>query len=383
MRDANIEDHDGKNSEEAQLHDSTYRIIDQPPEGFDDKIADAGLFFYSDVNTEAKAHNPANEPPAPQPVSHAPLTKRLRGFAKNQTKFYATLLVGLGILIGVIFAVISLFPGTPVGLSDLGPVISTVTGLKGHLYLNWEKTLQYGLTFEASDSTQQAGFAFAVANSPRPLSIEIQLQDAKGLVLCSREIVLKFDARNAVAAAANPPNKPPTAIDIAQWDVAEQKREQGKDIFQNQYAPDGQVASINAHGEIPCSARAYEKTTQWSFSTNFPSLLEQDEWLERRQKYLASMAQRSATHQRAAVKAGAKLLPFSIEGDDMIVEFDVNTGVIITNGRNTFFFDKTSAGSTNPAWQEYPVNIHFRCDQNSDCIVMHAGAGALRAKLKR
>jgi hypothetical protein len=383
MRDANIEDPDGKKiEEEAQLPANTYKIIGPPPESLDDRPTTTGLFIYPDVNAEAEGQKPTSKPPTPQPPSHESLTERLQRFAENPTKFYATIGAGLGVLIGVIFATVSLFTGNPEGRYDLGPVTSSATGLKGHLYLNWEKALQYRLTFEAGDPEQQAGFAFVVANPPRPFSIVIQLQDAEGSVLCYREVVLKYDAAKA-AIATNLPNKPPAAIDFAQLKAQEQEREQGRDVFQNQIAPDGQLAVISAQGEIPCSMKAYEKTTQWSFTANFSSIAEQDELLERWQHMRTNAAQRSATYKTAARKAAEKLLPFSIEGDDMIVEFDVKSGVIVTSGRNTFYFDKTSMRSADPVWQEYPVNIHFRCDRNSDCTLMHAGAGALRAKLKR
>jgi len=190
MRDANIEDPEGKNTEEEQLSANTYKIIEPPPESLDDKSTTAGLFIYPEVNAEAKAEQPASEPPTPQPPSHEPLTERLRRFAENPTRFYATIGIGLGVLLGVILAVF-LLTGSPEGRYDLGPVTSSATGLKGHLYINWEKTLHYRLAFETSDPDQQAGFALAAANPPRPLSIEIQLQDNKGFVLCSREIVLR------------------------------------------------------------------------------------------------------------------------------------------------------------------------------------------------
>jgi hypothetical protein len=381
MRDANIEDPNGKNIKEGQLSASTYKIIEPRPEELNDRIAAAGLFVYSDVNAEAKVQMPASEPPTSQPPSHKPLTERKQRFAKNPIRLYAMMGVGLGILIGVIYAAISLFMGNPVGRYDLGPVIADGTGLKGHLYINWEKTLHYRLTLETIYPEQQEGFALEVANPPYPLFIEIHLQDDEGLILCSRGIVLKYDALST-ATTANHPNEPPSAVDIAQLNAQEQEREQGKDIFQNQIASGGQVVALNAQGVIPCSAKSYEKTTQWNFSTNFPSLAEQDEGLELRHEMRGNAGQRSAAHNKA-VKAAEKLLPFSIEGDDMIVEFDVNRGVIVTNGRNTFFFDKTSKGSADPVWQEYPVSIHFRCDRNSDCTLMHAGAGALRVRLKR
>jgi hypothetical protein len=93
-------------------------------------------------------------------------------------------------------------------------------------------------------------------------------------------------------------------------------------------------------------------------------------------------AQRAAAHKKAARSAG-KPLPFSIEGDDAIVDFDVNSGLIVTRGRNTFVINKTIAQRADPVWQDYPVLIHFRCNQYSDCTLMHAGAGAMYAKLRR
>jgi hypothetical protein len=383
MRDTNLEDPDGKNIEkDAHLSVNTYKIIGPPPESLDDRPAAASQNIHPDVNAVAKIQKRANKPLTPQPPSHVAWNKKTRRFTENPTRFYAAIGVGLGVLLGVIFATVSLYTGILEGRNDLGPVISSGIGLTGHLYIKWEKTLQYRLTFEANDPEQQAGFALAIANPPRPLSIEIQLQDAKGVVLCSREIVLRYDARSA-AIAANLPNKPPPAIDFAHLKAQEQEREQGKDIFQNQIAPDGHVASINAQGEIPCSMKAYENTTQWSFSTNFPSLAEQDELLERRHEMRANAAQGSAVHKKSAARAAEKLLPFSVEGDDMIVEFDVKSGVIVTKGRNTFVIDKTSAQSADPVWQEYPVSIHFRCSQSSNCTLMHAGVGALYAKQKR
>lgn len=381
MKDANLEDPDGKNIEEDKhLPVNTYKIIEPPPEDLDNRISAAGLYIYPDVNVEAEAQKPVRKSPSPQPPSHESLTERLRRFTENTTRFYTTIGVGLGVVLGVTIAVF-LLTGTPEGRNDMGPVISDATGLKGHLYIKWEKTLKYRLIFETIYPEEQAGFALAVSNPLYPLTFEIHLQDAQGLNLCSREIVLKYDARSAAATDANF-LKMPASRDFAQLDAAEQEREQDKDIFHNQIAADGQVAAINAQGEIPCSAKAYEKTTQWSFTTNFPSLSEQDEWLKRQQEMRANADQGSAAHKKAA-KPAVKLVPFSIEGDDAIVEFDVKRGVIETSSRNTFYFDKTSTGSANPVWQEYPVNIHFRCSRSLDCTLMHAGAGALRAKLRR
>jgi hypothetical protein len=383
MKDANIEDPGGKNIEEEQLPTNTYKIIEPPPENLDDRSTTTGLFIYPDVNAEARAEQPAGKPHTPQPQLPEPLTERILKIAEKPAKFYAKIGVGLVVLLVLIIVAVTLLTSNPEGRNDMGLVISSGMGLKGHLYIKWEKRLHYRLTFEADDPEKQSEFALAVANSPRPLSIDMELQDAEGIVLCSREIALKYDARNAAAITANHANKPPAEIDLARLQAQELEREEGKDIFQYQIAPNGQVASIIAQGEIPCSTKAYEKTTQWNFSTDFPSLVEQDEWLESRPDLRINADQRSAAHKKSSARAAEKLLPFSIEGDDAIVEFDVNRGVIETSGRKTFFLDKTIMASASPVWQEYPVNIHFRCDQSTNCTLMHSGAGALRVRLKR
>jgi len=381
MRDANPEDPDGKYIEEDHLPVSTYRIIEPPPEIHEYQSITARPMIDSEVKAEVKAQKPARKPPTSRPSWHEALIERVQRFAENPTRFYAAIGVGLGVLLGVIIAAVFMYTSSPEGRYDLGPVTSNATGLTGHLYLKWEKKLHYRLTFETSDSHYQAGFATAVANPPHPLSIEIYLQDADGFVLRSRKIVLRYDARSA-ALAAHLPNETQPVIDPAQLEVQEQKREQGNDIFQNQIAPNGKIAAINAQGEIPCSKNNYEKTDQWSFSSDFPSLAEQDEWLERQPEMRANTAQRPTVHKKATKTAGKPLL-FSIEGDDVIVEFDAISGVIETRGRNTFVINKTIAQSADPVWQDYPVSIHFRCNQGTECTLMHAGAGALYAKLRR
>ena len=293
-----------------------------------------------------------------------------------------------------------LFRSSPEEPHDLGSFTSTAAGLKGHLFTKWDKKLEYRLTLEPGDPEQQVGFALAVANPPRPLSIEIRLLDSQGFVLCSKGIVLRYDARNAAALGASNPDSPAgkTNADNASngrlaqandelLDAQETARELGKDVFQNQIGADRQIAAINAQGEIPCSEKAYGNTSSWSFSPNFPSLAEQDELLKRQEEARASAellsSQASAARKKIAAKTAVKLLPFSIEGDDAIVEFDASHGIIETRGRKTFFFDKTSGAGADSNWQDYPVSIHYKCDRSSDCILMHTGAGALRARLRR
>ena len=376
LPDAELEEFNSESGDLEPLPMSNYRIVasasedsdSEPAEpehlGYASISADADLPIPIDLSAAAEEQLPAAKPPVPPPSSHGFLVERIRKLAKNSTMFYVAAGVSLGVLLGAVIAVASYFMRVPNGRYDMGPVTSTATGLEGHLFIKWDKKLEYRLAVTPSDSDQQARFALAVANSPRPLSIGINLQDSQGFVLCSKEIVLKYDARNAAAAAPSAPDSQagktdaakasggplPQETDLARLNAQEAAREQGKDIFRNQIGPDGRIVAINAQGDLPCSADSYEKTP-------------------------------AARAKKIAAKAPARLLPFSIEGDDAVVDFDLSRGVIQTRGRKMFLVDKASAATANSSWQDYPVLIHYRCDQTASCTLTQPGVGVLRARL--
>jgi hypothetical protein len=326
--------------------------------------------------------------------------ERLRKFAENPVRVYAAAGIGLGILFGIILVAILWHSGSEEGRYDLGVAHYGAAGLKGHLFVEWDKRVKYRLTIEPEEADRQAGFALAVTSSPRPLSVSIHLQDSQGFVLCGKDILLKFDARGAEAQlatapaasaaktdpAALPTEQPAQTTDFAKLDAQEAAREKGQDLFQNQTETDGQIAGLGAQGEIPCSKSAYVKTMLWSFTADFPSLAEQDALLNRQQDLLnpppppLPPPPPPAAHKKKATLAP---LPYMIEGDDAIVEFDPSFGVIETRGRKLFLIDKAAAAAANTAWQDFPVNIHYLCDPMSNCTLMHSGLGSLRVKMRR
>jgi hypothetical protein len=410
--DADKQDQGTGETDEPELPVNVYHVVETAPKNKEEELAER-----ADLYSFRASVGPAQQTPTPfaeSPVFHAPLPEaqvqkppqqgwkeRIRKFAESQARVYAAIGVGLGVLLGVIVASLTLFMGPPNGRYDLGSVTSSAADLKGHLFVEWDKKLNYRLLIEPGDADRQAAFALAAAHSPRPLSIEIHVQDSEGFVLCSKEILLKYDARNALElapsnpdaqdektnAGAAPAGQPAQAIDLAQADAQEAAREQGRDLFKNQTGPDGQVTAIGAQGTIPCTAKAYEKAASWSFSPNFPAVAEQDEWVERQKEIDANggrppAAKSAARRGVVAAKPVAKLLPFSIEGDDTIVDFDPSRGVIETGSGKAFFIDKASGAASDPRWQDYPVDIHYRCDRSSECVIIHAGAGALHARLR-
>jgi hypothetical protein len=392
MTDKDKNDPKNGQTETTPLPESHYKVVEPDADSPYNRFAEANQNILSEVSAAAEKPKPQVEAPPPKPPRETWI-ERLRKYKENPVIVYGAIGLGLGILLVILIAIVSSLMGPPDGRYDLGPVSSPATGMNGRLFLQWDKKLQYRLTLEPSYADQQAEFALAVTGSQQPLSVQINLLDIKGFVLCSKDILLKYNPPSVTDPAESAAGKPDAAMGTNEQltqgaeELQEAARERGKDLFENQTGADGRITAINAHGDLPCPARAYEKAQTWSFTTNFPSLAEQDELLKHRRAVDAGKggpsAEVIAERKKAAAKVSTKLLPFSIEGDDSIVDFDTYHGTIMTRGRKTFFVDKTSPALTNTRWQDYPVTIHYRCDRNSECTLMNGGAGAMHARLAR
>ncbi|MGD0736354.1 MAG: hypothetical protein ABR976_14470 [Terracidiphilus sp.] len=331
---------------------------------------------------------------SPEPSLIGEWLPRIQKFLSVPLNFYATIGVGLGILCGIIVAAVSWHITNPTGPYDLGSVTSTAVGLKGRLFTKWDKKLQYRLTFEPGIPEQIAGFSAAVESSPRPLSIGIQLTDPQGFVLCSKNILIKYDSRNAeppedqagASAVASDPQVRSSEATLA--DAEEGVREQSKDVFANQFGSDGKVASITAQGDLSCSASAYENAVAWSFSPDFPSVAEQDALLNHLAEKAANASLNSpqaiAARRRAAAKVAANPPPkFFIEGEDAIVDYDASAGIIATRGGKTFTIDRAGTEAASLKGRDFPLPIHYRCDQFGNCTLISAGAGVQHTRLRK
>ncbi len=398
----------GANSPETPaepLYLTTYKIIGSDPVNQMEELVEPEPYTPQSATDTPEAASTIHEsafaaprdpvippPPPPKPLREV-LLERAKKFAENPTRVYAAAGVALGVLLALFLS--TFFWGSDTRPFDLGSETSNATGLRGYLFIKWEKRLEYRLMIEPISPDQKAGFALAATHPLRPLSVGIQIKDDRGFVLCTKDVLLKYDARNTVdpAALTTEPQasqmspatgQPAPEIDYAKLNAQEAAREQGMDIFQNQLGADGQVASISAQGQIPCSQKSYENAYSWTMSPNFPDIAEQDQWLKRQQELAAEAARPPAkvheTHKKAT---SIKILPYVVEGDDAIVDLDTFHGVIQTRGRKTFIFDKSNQAAYDYKWQEYPVSIHFRCDRNSECELMHSGLGALRVRMRR
>jgi hypothetical protein len=90
-----------------------------------------------------------------------------------------------------------------------------------------------------------------------------------------------------------------------------------------------------------------------------------------------------ASHKKTKKKDLDMPARFAIEGDDELVGYDTSKGVIQTSARKTFLVTVTSVGGNSSAWQEWPANIHYKCDLNSSCTLTRRGGAVLYAQLKK
>jgi hypothetical protein len=325
------------------------------------------------ASTETADQAPAQ---ASGPLTAGPALNEAQRLAQNPLVRFAA----IGLLAGVIFGAILigfsfLFAG-PAEPYDLKTQTSDATGLTGHLYTKWEdRKLQYRLSFVPSYPDQRSILSSTIGDPPHPLSISIQLKDAMGFALCSNEILLPY---NPPPPASGDAKSGPPAPDPAQQ-AAERQREQGKDVFAVRSGPDGKIDSLDAQGVMPCSSDAFGKVVGWGFTTTIPSLAEQNDLLKQKEKQ--TLAQRNTVAHKNAPRRPEKTLFFSIEGDDSIVGFDTTTGTLESSSGESFFVDP---GASMAGWQNFPIQIHYRCDQSSSCTVTRVGSGAfLHARLRK
>lgn len=81
-----------------------------------------------------------------------------------------------------------------------------------------------------------------------------------------------------------------------------------------------------------------------------------------------SVARVEAKHEIVAEPLG-----FSVEGDATVVDYDASVGVLTTSGSETFVVATAASESGAIHWQDYPVNVHYRCNRVADCTLVHAG----------
>jgi len=165
-------------------------------------------------------------------------------------------------------------------------------------------------------------------------------------------------------------------------DAQELERERGKHVFQSGLNRDGEVDALHSQDEIPCPRKAYDSIVAWSMAPDFPKVEEQEAWLHPLVP-IGNAPKAMEARRKPAAKPVAKPFAFFIEGDDTIAGFDASTGAIETGSGRIFLIDKTSAAANAIKSLDYPVHIHYKCDQHTTCSVARQGAAILLVRLRK
>jgi hypothetical protein len=71
-----------------------------------------------------------------------------------------------------------------------------------------------------------------------------------------------------------------------------------------------------------------------------------------------------------------------VEGEVTVANYDVASGSVETYEGTHFVLDKTSGADGAIPWQDFPFNVHYRCDGSGNCTMVRGGA-TVGARLTR
>ena len=339
------------------------------------------------VDQAEEVEPPESVEPEPQPVLRPGALRSSRvvgqGTAKRLPQL-AMVLLGAAILAAIILAVTMMDKPTSAApaFQDLGPGVSNIAGLKGHLVARWEKHAQYMLSFEPLFGIYKPGFSYTVGHPPGPLWINVRLLDSTGYALCGKQIEFRLNpARTNVdlsllhqpdAKMVEVSNHPSGGSSAGTQ--PQQPAVRTIDLFQNQMGDNGQVASVFAQGVLPCSEDQYKKFNYWDFSTNFPSLEQQDALM----KAPAIAAARAAEAAREAEKRREARSPhFYVEGDTSVDSYESASATLVAGTGQSFILTRRNESPTADAWAANNSRIHYKCDTQANCTLTRAGDGRI------
>jgi hypothetical protein len=326
-------------------------------------------------------------PPEPKPRTAGPARPATRGFdsvTMQRLPQVAMALLGAGILAIIILTVFMIHKPTSSApaFEDLGPGVSNVAGLKGHLVTRWQKSVQYQLKFEPLFSMYNAAFSYTVGHPPDSMWVNIRLLDSTGFALCGKQIEFRVNpARTNVdltllhAPAAR-------LVEISETEPgthyaggkAQTQTGRTSDTFQNILGDNGQIVSVYAQGVLPCSADQYGKFNYWDFTTNFPSTDEQVALM----KAPAIAASRAAAAAHAAERQREARSPhYFVEGDTTVRDFDLSTASLESGTGQSFIVVKKNETATANSWAANNAQIHYKCDTLANCVLTRAGDGRI------
>jgi hypothetical protein len=253
---------------------------------------------------------------------------------------------------------------------DLGQNNVAAAGLSGRLIAKWDGSTKYELHLDPLSPQQSAAFGAVAMNPPHPLTLALHITNASGSVVCQKEILFPFS-----------PTQDPADAEAQEFEP--QKTFDG-DTVQNVAGSDGQLEEIVVTGPLTCPLKAYRLFTNWDFSSSFPTVAEQQDWLRQQQAVTAQLRRKAAEAHANALIPARFHLPAPIDGDDVIVSDNPSHGTVATRSGRTFYIGLSGALGRAPGWQVFPAAIHYHCDVKANCVLTRPDASTtLSARLVR
>jgi hypothetical protein len=293
-----------------------------------------------------------------QPV--VPLSPFARLGLDSRKIFLITGVAGGGILLTVLaFFLISQNQDPLLPFVDLGPTNIAAAGLSGRLIAKWDGSASYELHIDPLAPQQLGGFSAVAVNPPHPITVDLHILNASGRPVCQKEILFPFNpAPDPDSAAAN--------------EFQPQKTFDG-DTVQNVADADGQLQEIVVSGPLTCPAKAYRAFSSWDFTSSFPSVSDQQDWLHSQDAVESDLRRKAAqAHANALIPRGLHL-GSPVEGDDVIISDNPSHGTVTTRAGRTFYIGRPGAMGR-AGWEVFPAVIHFHCDVKSNCVLTRPDA---------
>ncbi len=245
---------------------------------------------------------------------------------------------------------------------DLGQAVVVGSGLRAHLITELDKKdVHYKLKIEAIALPEQDAFAREAASNSQSFFFNVRVLNAVGDSICGKQIVLLPASSSAAHAGAD----------------ALKRIKGGKGI----------IESLWAEGTLPCSPEQFARFSYWDFSTNFPSVDDQDRTFGIDHRAQTDEPQNDEQAQQmdkarhaAAQRRGTPKKPqsgFFLQGDDHISAFEPGRNVLTVGPGRSFVVLRASDLGTAAAWADDSALVHYTCDTQANCALRRSGSAAI------
>lgn len=244
---------------------------------------------------------------------------------------------------------------------DLGQAVVVASGLRAHLVTELDKKqVHYKLKIEPIALPEQDSFGREAASNKDLLYFNVRVLDPVGEPICGKQVVLTPANSNAAPA--------------------------GTDAVQRVKGEKGTIDGLWSEGTLPCSADQFARFGYWDFTTNFPTVEDQDRTfgIDHRAQTDGTpedrKTQQEKAHRAAAERRSVSRRPqsgFFLQGDDHISAFEPGRNVLTVGPGRSFVVLRASDLATAAAWAEDSALVHYTCDTQAVCALRRAGSGAV------